>query len=69
MADCKKIEIPITEKVYLTLDEASAIFGIGVNKLRKVCDEHDKHLVLWVGQKRLIKKQRLKDFLDEQESV
>ena len=32
-----KYEVPIWEKYCLTLDEATAYFGIGINKLRE-CD-------------------------------
>ena len=31
-----KYEVPIWEKYCLTLDEAAAYFGIGINKLREI---------------------------------
>ncbi len=34
-----KKEVPIWEKSNLTLEEAAAYFGIGVNKLRELTDE------------------------------
>lgn len=34
-----KKEIPIWEKSNLTLEEAAAYFGIGINKLREMTDE------------------------------
>ena len=34
-----KYEVPIWEKYCLTLDEAAAYFGIGINKLREMTDE------------------------------
>ena len=49
-----KKEIPIWEKSNLTLEEAAAYFGIGINKLREMTDERGCEYVLWVGTKRLI---------------
>ena len=34
-----KYEVPIWEKYCLTLDEAAAYFGIGINKLREMTDD------------------------------
>lgn len=52
-------EIPFWEKSNLTLEEAAAYSGIGVNKLRELTNEEGCEFVLWVGSKRLIKKQNL----------
>jgi len=57
-------EIPIWEKSNLTLDEASAYSGIGINKLRKLSDERNCNFVLWNGSKRLIKRRKLDEYLD-----
>lgn len=51
-------EIPFWEKSNLTLEEAAAYSGIGVNKLRELTNEEGCEFVLWVGSKRLIKKQK-----------
>ena len=56
-------EIPIWEKSNLTLDEAAAYFNIGVKKLREMTDNDDSPYVLWVGSKRLIKRQPFEDYL------
>jgi hypothetical protein len=52
-------KIPIWEKSNLTLEEASAYFGIGINKLREISNQKDCVFVLWVGNKRLIKRKEL----------
>ena len=52
-------EIPIWEKSNLTLEEAAAYSGIGINKLREITNEPNCHFVLWVGSKRLIKRKQL----------
>ena len=49
-------EVSIWEKTNLTLEEAAAYSGIGVGKLRELTNEKDCNFVLWVGNKRLIKK-------------
>ena len=47
-------EIPIWEKSNLSLEEAAAYSGIGINKLREITNEDRCKFVLWVGSKRLI---------------
>ena len=41
-----KKEIPIWEKSNLTLEEAAAYSGIGINKLRQLTDKEDCEFVL-----------------------
>ena len=59
-------EVPIWEKSNLTLEEAAAYSGIGINKLREITNDENCKFVLWVGSKRLIKR-RLFDAYIEQE--
>lgn len=59
-----KREIPIWEKSNLTLEEAAAYSGIGVNKLRKLTDINNCPFVLWNGAKRLIKRRKLDEYID-----
>ena len=58
-----KYEVPIWEKYCLTLDEASAYFGIGINKLREMTDEPNCQFVIFNGSKRLIKRRKLEENL------
>lgn len=46
-----KKEVPIWEKSNLTLEEAAAYSGIGINKLREITNNDKYGLVLWVGTK------------------
>lgn len=62
-------EIPIWEKANLTLDEASAYFGIGVNKLRDITNEDDCPFVIWCGSKRLIKRKLFDKHLEKMYSI
>lgn len=58
-----KYEVPIWEKYCLTLDEAAAYFGIGINKLREMTDEPNCQFVIFNGSKRLIKRLKLEENL------
>ncbi len=62
-------EIPIWEKSNLTLEEAAAYFNIGINKLRELSDSDNCSFVLWVGNKRLIKREKLDDYLSKMYSI
>ena len=58
-----KYEVPIWEKYCLTLDEAAAYCGIGINKLREMTDEPNCQFVIFNGSKRLIKRRKLEENL------
>ena len=58
-------EVPIWEKANLTLEEAAAYSGIGVGKLRELTNEKNCNFVLWVGNKRLIKKRLFYHFIEQ----
>ena len=60
----KSRQVPIWEKSNLTLEEAAAYSGIGINKLREMSDSKDCTFVLWNGTKRLLKRRRLDEYLD-----
>ena len=64
-----KKEIPIWEKSTLTLEEAAAYFGIGVNKLRDMTNDKACPYVLWNGSKRLIKRKALERYLERSYSI
>lgn len=64
-----KREVPIWEKSNLTLEEAAAYSGIGINKLREISNEESCPFVLWVGTKRPIKRRRLDAYLERAYSI
>lgn len=64
-----KKEIPIWEKSNLTLEEASAYFGIGVNKLRELTNDKNCRFVIWCGSKRLIKRRLFDEYLEKTYSI
>lgn len=63
------VKIPIWEKSNLTLEEAAAYSGIGINKLREISNENNCPFVLWVGSKRLIKRKQFDRYLDQAFSI
>lgn len=62
-------EVPIWEKSNLTLEEAAAYSGIGINKLRQMTDDENCEFVLWIGTKRLIKRRKLDEYIEKMYSV
>lgn len=65
----KTNNIPIWEKLNLTLVEASNYSGIGINKLREISEGEDCDFVIWVGSKRLIKRKEFEKYLQKQYSI
>ena len=61
--------VPVRDKALLTLDEASAYTGIGVCKLRELTEYEGCDMVFWVGNRRMIKRKQLEEFIDKTYSV
>lgn len=61
--------VPIWEKSNLTLEEAAAYSGIGINKLRKMSDDQRCPFVLWNGTRRLIKRRKLDEYIEKAYSI
>ena len=55
-----KHEVPIAEKALLTVDEASEYFNIGPQRIRDLTNDDNCPYVLWIGTKRLIKRETFK---------
>lgn len=60
-----KFEVPIWEKSNLSLEEAAACSGIGINKLREVTNDEHCKFVLWGGNKRLIKRRLFDAYIEQ----
>ena len=50
-------------------EEAAAYTGIGVRKLREMTDEPTCDYVMWVGNRRMIKRRKLDEYLENAYSV
>ena len=54
--------VPVWEKANLSLEEAAAYFGIGINKLRDMTNDEN-------GSKRLIKRKAFERYLESAYSI
>ena len=61
----KELVLPVWQKMNMTLDEASEYTGIGKTKLRELSDKEDCTFVLWNGAKRLFKRKKLEEYLED----
>lgn len=63
-------QIDFWRQYNLTIEQASAYFCIGENKMRKIVEENpSEKFILKNGTKTLIKKELFGKFLDEQYSI
>lgn len=70
MTNMQKTNIPIWEKYLLTVREASVYFGIGEHKLRDMLDANaEKKLSVWNGNRQLIRRKMMEEFLEECETI
>ncbi len=65
----KRELVPVWERPLLTLEEAAAYTGIGVCKLRNMTNSPSCDYVVWVGGRRMIKRKKIDEFLDQAYSV
>lgn len=70
MSDTKAInKVPIWEKLNLTIEEASEYSNIGVNKIREISNDDNCPFVLWIGNKRLIKRRKFDEYIEKTYSL
>lgn len=62
-------EMPIDKKIYLTINEASLLFNIGITKIRNLTQEKDCSFVLFNGNKCLINRKKFEIFLDDKRFI
>ena len=62
-------EVPIWEKLNLTMEEAAVYSNIGINKIREISNGDNCPFVLWVGNKRLIKRRKFDEFIERSFSL
>lgn len=56
-------------KYLLTLSEASKYTGVGINKLRELSNQENCDFVLWNGSRRLLKREKLENYLENAFSI
>ncbi len=65
-----KVSIPTWEKLTLSVEEAAAYSGIGINRIREMMNEKDCDFVLKVGcKKSVIKRARFEKYLLAREAI
>lgn len=62
-------EVPIWERSLLTINEAADYTGIGIHKLRRLADKRNSNLVIWIGSRRMFKRRKLDEYLDNAVSI
>lgn len=58
-----KIQVPVWHKMNLSIDEAVAYSGIGRDKLYEMTNKEDCPFVLWIGNRRLIKREVFDEYI------
>ena len=61
--------VPVWERITTSLEEAAAYSGIGVRKLRDMTDKPECNYVIWVGNRRMIKRKKFDEYLESAYSV
>ena len=64
-----KFDIPVWEKMTLTPEEAAAYSNIGVNKIRSMADEPQCPFVVFVGNRKLIKRKEFEKYISARNTI
>ena len=55
--------VPLWERTLLTFPEAAVLSGIGINKLRDIAKDPACDFIIWIGDRKMIKREKLKEYL------
>lgn len=61
--------VPLWHKTVLSLEEAAEYTGIGINTLRRISDTDNCPFVLWIGNKRTIKREVFDEYIRDKYSI
>lgn len=61
--DKMKQNIPVWEKITMTVEEAAEYSSIGINKIRELSSNPRCNFVIYIGKKRLIKRKEFEKFI------
>lgn len=61
--------IPMNEKYTLSIKEAAEYFGIGIKKMRRLAEEHTSTFAVYSGNRYLIIREKIEQFLLESSMV
>lgn len=63
--DKMKQNVPVWEKITMTVEEAAEYSSIGINKIRELSSDPRCNFVIYIGKKRLIKRREFEKFISE----
>lgn len=63
--EAKALEIPFWLKVTLTIKEAAAYSNIGINKIEELLKKPKCDFVLYVGNKKLVKRKEFEQYISK----
>ena len=58
-----KLDVPVWEKMNLTIEEAAAYSNIGINKIDEMAKAPNCSFVLYIGRKKLIKRKEFEQYM------
>lgn len=62
-------EIPLWHKLTLSIDEAVIYSGIGKAKLYEMTNKEDCPFVLWIGNRRVVKRRVFDEYIEKSFSI
>ena len=60
-----EISIPIDRKIVITVREAARYSSIGINKIEALLREPNCPFVLYIGNRKLVKRKEFEDFIHQ----
>lgn len=64
-SEAKSLEMPFWLKLNLTKQEAAAYSNIGINRIEELLKQPTCNFVLYVGNKKLVKRKEFEQFLSK----
>lgn len=58
-----KLDVPVWEKMNLTVEKAAAYSNIGINKIDEMAKSPNCSFVLYIGRKKLIKRKEFEQYI------
>ena len=65
MAETKALEIPFWLKLNLTIQEAAVYSNIGINRIENLLKQPQCEFVLYVGNKKLVKRKEFEQYISK----
>ena len=62
----EETKVPVSEKVTLSIKETAAYSNIGINRIDNMLKQPNCPFVLYVGNKKLVKRREFEKFLEKQ---